>query len=116
MAPEITFGTGELLPHRFTIAQHSNLTSYPRVPPRRCATPGLSAGLCTFCCAFHRSLGLRVTKHPVPWSSDFPPRRASEGRSPGAVPIIQRTEHLMGSVSAHLVLASLHPMQAPSDK
>lgn len=63
-APDVTTGTGALLPHRFT------LTSLREEAARR--SPSVSGGL--FSVAL--SLGsppLDVIQHPALWSPDFPP-------------------------------------------
>jgi len=57
-APVVTDGTGELLPHLFTL------------------TPGDKPGSGVFSVALSfLSPGLGVTQHPVLWSPDFPPPR-----------------------------------------
>jgi|SRR5581483_9160272 len=54
-ASALTDGSGELLPHRFTLAPRSR------------------AGRSLFCGTFPRSLGAAVSGHPALRSPDFPP-------------------------------------------
>jgi hypothetical protein len=62
LAPSVTGGTGELLPHRFTLAPAGD---------RR-------GGLFSVALSFLLP-GLGVTQHPVLWSPDFPPPCFNQG-------------------------------------
>ena len=71
-APDVTTGTGALLPHRFTLTRSQRVAVH-----RSTRHPG---GL--FSVAL--SLGsppLDVIQHPALWSPDFPPLASSEERS-----------------------------------
>ena len=71
-APDVTTGTGALLPHRFTLTRSQRVAVH-----RSTRHPG---GL--FSVAL--SLGsppLGVIQHPALWSPDFPPLASSEERS-----------------------------------
>ncbi len=72
-APDVTTGTGALLPHRFTLTRSQRVAVH-----RSTRHPGgfFSVAL---------SLGLPpldVIQHPALWSPDFPPRRPAVERSP----------------------------------
>lgn len=73
LAPDVTTGTGELLPHRFT------LTPAPATP-----APGRFA----FCGTVLPLPRLGVTQHPALWSPDFP-LTLQESQRPSALLQIQ---------------------------
>ena len=74
LAPTVTDGTGELLPHLFTLTPALSLWDPFRGFLILSADPQTERGSGLFSVALScLSPGLGVTQHPVLWSPDFPP-------------------------------------------